>query len=926
MPGIGIDYAIEAKVYKELNGEYTFDFTLPYHNRSINENSTFNADGEQFDVGHITTSFGSDGQVRMVVECDHISYRLARKEYDMEPYNEETDTGFKDMVDQPASDIFDAILKGTPFRGSCDIAGNFTYRLKSKQTRRQMLFDFTDVVKGFLNFSGYGIELSKNTSGGGFSASTGTNILSMSHSIDKRTRNDTDDLQAVHTYDCEVIGMTPGSLGGSGTISSPHAGIAANQRIVAITKDLLNPGLSSVTLGTLTHRTLDMSLQTNVDNTFNDYGMNDPQNWNDYPGDGGEIDLSDIYAELDRLDQVNNEQDQRLDGIDQQLSEIITDLDELENRVDGLGNHISGVEQDVNDIKESGLAGGHIIVDGAGTQYTARKQLMFRSSDSSYGSSTAIAILDDAVNNRTIVSIKTGSGTAGSVNQQIKLFSEMPTQEEIDNMPINTVAVVYSEGDPEKRFGESAYDIAVRVLKYTGTESEWIESLKPTQGNRGPQGTAGAPGPQGKQGTAGAPGVQGIQGPPGDFKNLTAAQKRELKGDPGEKGDKGDPGPTGPPGVVTNEDGTQTITGPEGPPGQDGADGLDGLDGADGAEGPPGEKGDPGPQGPPGATGAPGLPGMMGPIGPQGPRGYPGAQGPYGVGPAGMTGQQGVIGPQGVQGPQGPQGVSAIFGTVEGSQGLRMAGSNMFYTSKRVAVGNYRVYLANYVNMASIATIEIYNNGSPDPAKPYGYIYYLNTGDDGSPDYDPEYPDCMIMTVMITQYNSDAPYVYENVDATFAFIIYPDATDYVLPAGPMGPQGPQGPRGATGSQGPRGYQGLQGLPGPSGADGVPGPQGPPGGPQGPQGIQGPPGPGTPLYFSTIIDTGWDTRVQEILQPNITPTSILMIKPASTATDAEILVYQELNLQDAGQDAGVFRIKYLGTLNTIPIPIDVVLWV
>ena len=81
------------------------------------------------------------------------------------------------------------------------------------------------------------------------------------------------------------------------------------------------------------------------------------------------------------------------------------------------------------------------------------------------------------------------------------------------------------KGDP----GDSAYEIAVKN-GYSGTETEWLESL---------QGEDGAPGPQGPKGDTGATGPQGPQGEQGE-----AGPKGDTgeQGPKGDKGDKGDPG------------------------------------------------------------------------------------------------------------------------------------------------------------------------------------------------------------------------------------------------------------------------------------------------------------------------------------------------------------------------------------------------
>ena len=86
--------------------------------------------------------------------------------------------------------------------------------------------------------------------------------------------------------------------------------------------------------------------------------------------------------------------------------------------------------------------------------------------------------------------------------------------------------------------GASAYEIAVEN-GYTGTEAEWLSSLKGEKGDAGEQGI------QGIQGEKGDTGEQGLQG---------------IQGEKGEKGEKGDTGAAG----------------------KDGMNGTDGRDGANG--------------------------------------------------------------------------------------------------------------------------------------------------------------------------------------------------------------------------------------------------------------------------------------------------------------------------------------------------------
>lgn len=95
-------------------------------------------------------------------------------------------------------------------------------------------------------------------------------------------------------------------------------------------------------------------------------------------------------------------------------------------------------------------------------------------------------------------------------------------------MPVQISGVESIKGED----GASAYQVAVNN-GFTGTETEWLASLKGEKGDIGPKGATGATGPQGPKGDKGDTGATGPQG---------------LKGDAGPQGPQG---PAGEPGVVT---------------------------------------------------------------------------------------------------------------------------------------------------------------------------------------------------------------------------------------------------------------------------------------------------------------------------------------------------------------------------------------
>ena len=149
----------------------------------------------------------------------------------------------------------------------------------------------------------------------------------------------------------------------------------------------------------------------------------------------------------------------------------------------------------------------------------------------------------------------------------------------------------------------TAYGIAVKH-GFTGTETEWLESLK------------------------------GEKGDPvtwkGQYGTLEELKQARPAGEAGEAYLVGthlywwDAGA----GAWVDAGSFQGPAGPAGPAGPQGPQGPQGVQGPVGPAGPAGPQGETGPQGPAGAPGPTGPAGPRGGTGPQGPAGAPGPAGP----------------------------------------------------------------------------------------------------------------------------------------------------------------------------------------------------------------------------------------------------------------------------------------------------------
>lgn len=238
--------------------------------------------------------------------------------------------------------------------------------------------------------------------------------------------------------------------------------------------------------------------------------------------------------------------------------------------------------------------------------------------------------------------------------------------------------------------------------------------------------------------------------------------------------------------------------------------------------------------------------GQTGPQGPQGPQGLQGVQGIQGkqgekgeTGATGATGPKGDTGPKGETGPRGPQGIQGIQG--EPGKGLTISGYYATAQALAAAVTNPTAGDAYGVGTAEPYDIYIYdgvtsawvNNGPLQGAKgekgdkgDKG-----DTGAQGEPGKDGRPGAAGAPGATGTTFT---PSVSE--DGTLSWTndggkTNPASVNIKGPQGVQGPQGEPGEKGETGAAGaigPEGPQGTKGEQGPKGEPGETGPQGPAG--------------------------------------------------------------------------------------------------
>lgn len=242
----------------------------------------------------------------------------------------------------------------------------------------------------------------------------------------------------------------------------------------------------------------------------------------------------------------------------------------------------------------------------------------------------------------------------------------------------------------------------------------------------------------------------------------------------------------------------------------------------------------------------------QGPIGPTGPQGEQGEQGVQGIqgkqgekgetGATGATGPKGATGPQGETGPRGPQGLQGVQG--EPGKGLTISGYYATVQALAAAVTNPSAGDAYGVGTAEPYDIYIYdgvtsawvNNGPLQGAKGEKGDKG-DTGAQGEPGKDGSPGAAGAPGATGTTFTPSV-----SADGTLSWTndggkTNPASVNIKGPQGAQGPQGDPGAKGETGEKGETGAAGATGPEGPQGPKGEQGAKGDPGatGPQGPAG-------------------------------------------------------------------------------------------
>ena len=253
---------------ERINLDNTLSFTVKmrqYRERfqsnvvRILEDSVIELDGDWFDIATITKEQASDGIRRYHVECEHISYRLNKPEYDYRGFGY---TG-------PPAEIIDRLMTGTGISEGSGLAPGtdfssgtveFTepvtfYVLPVKDrvvTRRALLMALVHQLGGEVAFHRNKISiLRRRGKTEPVTLQEGRDVLIVSETTDNRERDENDNPRKY--YDCDILNKGRLALGDEIRIQMPGMWIDEQLRVYGLSADPYNPRRATVEIGNISY-------------------------------------------------------------------------------------------------------------------------------------------------------------------------------------------------------------------------------------------------------------------------------------------------------------------------------------------------------------------------------------------------------------------------------------------------------------------------------------------------------------------------------------------------------------------------------------------------------------------------------------------------------------------------------------------------
>lgn len=221
-----------SRLHQSLNGECTFDFTMPgTYIPNIAVGDEVRLGDLYFNVVRVSKQTLPGVGVSVGVFCEHISYALAD--------TLQTAAHFSGTV----SAVLSQILSGTGFSvGTVDISGTYSVTINNDTNKRSALQEWAAVTGAEIDYTGRAINFRARIGSSTPVSLSGTeNVASLSVTLD--SRSDT------QSYDITLSRLQHLSLGDAVTIQYSSLNLNTESRVISIDYDPFHPWTISMVTG-----------------------------------------------------------------------------------------------------------------------------------------------------------------------------------------------------------------------------------------------------------------------------------------------------------------------------------------------------------------------------------------------------------------------------------------------------------------------------------------------------------------------------------------------------------------------------------------------------------------------------------------------------------------------------------------------------
>lgn len=219
----GIDAALSSNLHESLNGECTFDLTMPgKYLQGVILGDELRYGDYYFTVAQISRASQTAGAL-CTLNCEHVSYALTDMEMPEGVLYGSPTTGLT------------AILNGTGFSvGTVGVAGTWRLEIKAGTSRRDALQQWAAICYGELAYHDRSIDLLAHVGNNQpVNLSEAENVKSLTVTLDGRNHT--------QNYSVELSRLQTLGLGDAVTIQYYSLNVMANTRVMALDRDIFHP-------------------------------------------------------------------------------------------------------------------------------------------------------------------------------------------------------------------------------------------------------------------------------------------------------------------------------------------------------------------------------------------------------------------------------------------------------------------------------------------------------------------------------------------------------------------------------------------------------------------------------------------------------------------------------------------------------------